>query len=101
MLALLALVALLPQAPARASVRTDTLPKARIPDLEVGRRPENRPGADSVGVIERDAIRQGRPTLGLDESLTRLASASSGTSRSTSGSRSAASAAGPISGCAA
>jgi len=75
MLPLLALVALLPQAPARDSARTDTLPNARIPDLEVtvARRPERLDRVPmSVGVIEREAIRQGRPTLGLDESLTRI-----------------------------
>jgi len=75
MLTILALVALAPQAPARDTVRTDTLPKARIPDLEVtvARRPERLDRVPmSVGVLEREAIRQGQPTLGLDESLTRI-----------------------------
>jgi iron complex outermembrane receptor protein len=75
MLLVLAIALLAPQAPARDSIPADTLRRGRVPDLEVTvvRRPE---GLDrvpmSVGVVSREAIRQGQPTLGLDESLTRI-----------------------------
>ncbi len=61
------------QAPARDSVPVDTLPRARLPALEVtvARSPaplDRLPFA--ADVVPGDRIRLAQPTLGLDESLT-------------------------------
>jgi iron complex outermembrane receptor protein len=67
----LAAVSLLPQA--ADTVRSDTLPTARVADLEVtvARRRESLARVPmAVGVIQTEEIRRGQPTLGLDESLT-------------------------------
>ncbi|MBS1241711.1 MAG: hypothetical protein H6R40_1138 [Gemmatimonadetes bacterium] len=62
---------LLPQA--GDTVRSDTLPRARVADLEVtvARRRESLARVPmAVGVVRQEDIRRGQPTLGLDESLT-------------------------------